>query len=720
MVEFYFFLVLLNGAICLAVAAIAFRRNFREMVGALISGAIFLMGLWFIGFAQYFHAGDQPHALLWGKFTLSLGVINTPMFLHSVCVSMKRQRRDRLMIIGSYLTGFFCVALIWGNLIISGLKHLPYMDHYLSYNRAWYPVLIGHIAGWQWVTAIVLVLGARRAVGYLKTQLSYFAAAWFVIFLTTNSIIMPMEYDIQIQPFGFFIMPLNLIMLGYVMAKARLVDVNIVIARGLLYTVSLIIVAALCLLFVGAMTLVSPGFMNPQQILFVVALVLVIGMGLAITLPQFLPYAEHLVQERFFAGRFSYQDILTNLIRELSSEGTVETLLNRVVTTVQSQMQVSRVLIFLQDPLLDEYALMAHSGVLPEERDRLLPLRANGPITHWLGEHKDALVRDEQARMAPPAVWPELAGALDRLQVSLCVPLLIEGKLMGVLALGAKANGDMFFVSDLRLLTTLATEVALGVRYRRMEEQAVRNNKLVALGTIAAGVAHEIRNPLASIRTFAQLLPTNHDDPEFRDEFSKLVLQDVERITKVIQSMLSFARPAAMNVGLHTAEELIDEALTLIQPRLRGKQIEVSKQLPHRLTLSVDKQQILQVLLNILNNAVDVLPAGGVIRITTGIQPPENKSKPAEACFAIISIADNGPGIPAAARARLFDPFFTTKPEGTGLGLSISQKIARDHNGFIAVSSSEGMGAAFQIHLPLDWPVFLAENKLFTSTSVGV
>ena len=291
---------------------------------------------------------------------------------------------------------------------------------------------------------------------------------------------------------------------------------------------------------------------------------------------------------------------------------------------------------------------------------------------------------------------------------------------MGVLALGAKANGDMFFVSDLRLLTTLATEVALGVRYRRMEEQAVRNNKLVALGTIAAGVAHEIRNPLASIRTFAQLLPTNQDDPEFRDEFSKLVLQDVERITKVIQSMLSFARPAAMNVGLHTAEELIDEALTLIQPRLRGKQIEVSKQLPHRLTLSVDKQQILQVLLNILNNAVDVLPAGGVIRITTGIQPPENKSKPAEACFAIISIADNGPGIPAAARARLFDPFFTTKPEGTGLGLSISQKIARDHNGFIAVSSSEGMGAAFQIHLPLDWPVFLAENKLFTSTSVGV
>ena len=101
----------------------------------------------------------------------------------------------------------------------------------------------------------------------------------------------------------------------------------------------------------------------------------------------------------------------------------------------------------------------------------------------------------------------------------------------------------MFFVSDLRLLETLATEVALAVKYRRIEDESVRTNRLVELGMIAAGVAHEIRNPLASIKTFAQLMPERVDDPEFRNEFGKLVLKDVNRITKVIESMLAFARP---------------------------------------------------------------------------------------------------------------------------------------------------------------------------------
>ena len=588
----------------------------------------------------------------------------------------------------------------------------------MRYNRAWYPFLIAHIALWQWVGTAMVLYYAAQAVGYKRMQLIYCSFAWIVWLLTGNGIIVPIEYEVHVPPFGFLLMPLDTLLIGYVMTRARLADFNVIAARTLLQAVMLFLVAVISLLFIGAISLLARGFMNQQQVLFTVGLVMVIGLSLTTILPRFLPYAEHVVQERFFAGRFSYQDVLTDLIRELSGESTVETLLNRVVTTIRSQMQVSRVLIFLQDPLLDEYRLLAQSGVLPEARDLLMALRANGPIPCWLAEHKDALVRDEQVRLLPQAAWQELAGNLDRLQVSLCVPLLLDGKLTGVLCLGEKANGEMFFGSDLRLLMALATEVALGVRYRRMEERAIRNNKLVALGTIAAGVAHEIRNPLASIRTFAQLLPTKQDDPEFRDEFSKLVLQDVDRITKVIQSMLSFARPASMNVGAHTAEELIDEALTLVQPRLRGKQIEVNKQVANHLTLAVDKQQILQVLLNLFNNAVDALPTNGVIRITTGVQPPEHP--PAGAGFAIIEVADNGPGIPVAAHHRLFDPFFTTKPEGNGLGLSISQKIIRDHNGYITVSSAEGMGAAFQIHLPMDWPTFLAENKLFTSTAVRV
>jgi len=252
------------------------------------------------------------------------------------------------------------------------------------------------------------------------------------------------------------------------------------------------------------------------------------------------------------------------------------------------------------------------------------------------------------------------------------------------------------------LLANLADEVALAVKYRHIEEQAIHHNKLIMLGTLSAGIAHEVRNPLSSIRTFAQLLPTKINDPDFTNEFSKIVVQDVDRITRVIQSMLSFARPGTVNIGNYSASELIDEALILTQSRLRSKKIQVAKLSPDPLTLCVDKQQILQVLLNIINNAIDALPDGGEIRFTTGTHQTEGKSELPNQRFGVIEISDSGPGIPTAVRGRLFDPFFTTKHDGTGLGLSISQKIIRDHNGYITVSSVEGLGAAFQVHLPLD------------------
>ena len=720
MTVYYYYLVLINAAICFVAAGVVFWKNRHQALGPLAGAAFSILALWLVGFAHYFRPLPPPTAMAFGKFTLATGILYLPFYFHGLCAVVGRQRRQVKWITFCYLsTAFFLGLLFTGHLII-GLRRTPYLDHYVSYNRFWYPLLSLDLVTWQFFGAGLVAYEAWRSPGYKRSQLVYFIVVWSVMFLTTSWIILPIEYNINIQPFVFYFLPVNMAFLAYVMSQARLADYNVVIARVLVYVVTILAVTVFCLLFLGAAAITLPGLLDTRQVVFTVLLTAVVAMVLAVILPRLLPRAERILQERLFSRQYGYQDTLSGFVREVGHLSSLDDLLQKVAATIHSQMQLMRVLILTQDPLSGDYRLQAESGLPVEEGTDLLNLKEDSPIIRWLQKQKDALVLDELRRTETTTVLGGISAELDRLKVVACVPMILDHQLVGLLALGPKASRDMFYVSDLKVLDTLATEVALAVRYRRMEEQSIRNNKLVALGTIAAGVAHEIRNPLASIRTFAQLLPTKLDDPEFRDEFSKLVLQDVERITKVIQSMLSFARPATINVGNHTAEELIEEALTLVQPRLRGKSIEVSKHLPQRLTLSVDKQQILQILLNILNNAVDALPAGGVIRITTGIQPPENKIKPAESGFAIIAIADNGLGIPAAARARLFDPFFTTKPEGTGLGLSISQKIARDHNGFIAVSSTEGMGATFQIHLPLDWPAFLAENKLFTSATVGV
>ncbi len=702
MTLFYYYLVLVSAGMCLAVAGAVLWKNRYQAVGPLFCVTMVLTGVWLLGFAQYFRPLDPARALWWANITLTGAILSTATCLHSMCALVGKMRRYRGWIAISYATCAAFLVLLWLGHLVVGVKQAPYMHHYIRYNRAWYPFLGLHIAFWQFAGVGILIYNARQAIGYKRTQLVYFIVAWCIIFLTTNSVILPLEYDIDILPFGFLLLPMNLAFLAYVMAKARLADFNVVIARVLLHTITLVVIVAASLLFIGAMTLVDPGFMNAQQILFTMMLVVAIGVALTIGLPRFLPRAERMMQERMFGKRYGYQDSLAGLAKELNLLSSIDEILSKVSTSVHSQMQVTRVLVLMQGPLAATYKVGAESGLNAEELANLAELPEHSPIIRFLQERKDILVRDELPRLVSAHAAEEVSAELDRLKVAVCVPMIDEARVVGVIGVGEKINREMFFVSDLRLLENLATEVALAVKYRHMEEQIFRKNRLIELGTIAAGVAHEIRNPLASIKTFAQLMPERMDDPEFKNEFSKLVQKDVDRITKVIESMLAFARPAQVTIGEHSTNDLVEEAILLVQPRLKDKRIELTRQFHGNPVIKVDRNQILQVLVNLLGNAADVLREQGKIRVATGVsQLKASGDGKRNQDYAVIEVTDNGPGIASAVRGRVFDPFFTTKKDGTGLGLSISQKIIRDHGGIITVSSIEGKGTSFQVNLPL-------------------
>ena len=705
MTSVYYCLVLINAAVSLAAAGAVFWKNRFHTVGRLFSLTMLIFSIWLVGFAHYFQPLNEPAALVWAQVTLTAATLVSPVWFHTLCEMAERSARFRVWIIGSYISAGLFLILLWSGHLITGLTLVPYMKHYIHYSRVWYPLLSAELITWPWFGFCVAFSRAKSEPGYKRTQLSYFLVAWFIIFLVTYSIIVPLEYRIYIQPFGFFVLPLNLMILTYVMAKARLADFNVVIARVLLYSVTMVIVAGATLIFLGGIAVVAPGFMNQQQLTFAFMLSMTIGVGLTIGLPRLLPRAERMMQERMFGKRYGYQDALANLVKELSRLPTIEDVLNTVATTVHSQIQVSRALIFMQDMLTGNYKLRAESGLGPQDDADALELKEDAGIVKWLSGNTDTLVREEMARRVAPGLRQHLEAELDRLKVNVCVPMILDNRLVGLIGLGEKLSRDMFFVSDLRLLETLATEVALAVKYRRMEDQASRKNRLVELGTIAAGVAHEIRNPLASIKTFAQLMPERMEDPEFKNEFSKLVLKDVDRITKVIESMLAFARPSQVTIGEYPANDLVEEAILLVQPRLKSKRVELTREFHGNTVIKVDKHQILQVLVNLLSNAVDALPQQGKIRVVTGVSQRNlaGDGNRNQNC-AVIEVSDNGPGIPAAVRNRLFDPFFTTKKEGTGLGLSISQKIVRDHGGAITVSSVEGKGTTFQVNLPLAFP----------------
>src|SRR5579859_8108840 len=439
----------------------------------------------------------------------------------------------------------------------------------------------------------------------------------------------------------------------------------------------------------------APAFLGQGQVLAIVAVVLVIGLAIGFWLPRLFLRAPPKVQTYAPNKSAGNQESLSGLMKELNGLPT-DQLLNTLAARLRSHMQVSRVLVLMQDPMSGEHRLQAQDGAGLRDASNAPALREDAAVVKWLGGNRESLIRQEIKRRVP-AAWLQqhLEAELNQLNVAACVPMVLDGRLAGLIGLGEKLNHDAFSVSDLRPVETIAIETALAVKYHHMEDEVFRKNRLVELGTIAAGVAHEIRNPLASIKTFAQLMPERMDDPEFKNEFSKLVLKDVDRITKVIESMLAFARPGQVSVREQSTNELVEEAILLIQPRLKAKHVELTRAFQGNPVVKVDKQQMLQVLVNLLSNAVDAVDGKGNIRVATGVSQFETKT------FAVIEVSDSGPGISAAVRSRLFDPFFTTKKEGTGLGLSISQKIARDHGGTITVSSVEGKGTTFQINLPV-------------------
>ena len=244
---------------------------------------------------------------------------------------------------------------------------------------------------------------------------------------------------------------------------------------------------------------------------------------------------------------------------------------------------------------------------------------------------------------------------------------------------------------------------------KRLEAQIRRSDRLASLGTLSAGMAHEIKNPLVSIKTFAQLLPERYQDSDFRETFSNLIGHEIDRIDSLVNQLLRFARPAKPLLKPMHVHEVLEKSLMLVGHRLYQKEIKLTRSWDAEVdTIRADADQLEQVFLNFFLNAMDAMQHGGELTVATEIRAVDNwvgnigtmnGSDTHEVLC--ITVRDNGEGISAEHVAHVFDPFFTTKDYGTGLGLSVVHGIIEEHGGQIEVESELSRGTAFYITLPL-------------------
>jgi two-component system NtrC family sensor kinase len=232
---------------------------------------------------------------------------------------------------------------------------------------------------------------------------------------------------------------------------------------------------------------------------------------------------------------------------------------------------------------------------------------------------------------------------------------------------------------------------------KKIHSQLFRSEKLASLGKLAAGVAHEINNPLTGILTNSSLLleDLERDDPKREDV--EIIVRETIRCREIVKRLLDFARQTKPQKKLTSVNALIENIVLLVRNQTSFRNIEIEKRLDENLPdILSDTDQIQQVFINIVLNAAEAMTSGGKLTITSGL------SKDRE--LICITFTDTGPGIPEHHRERIFDPFYTTKEHGTGLGLAISYGIVEQHGGTINVESCVGKGSAFTVQLPVKGP----------------
>ena len=291
----------------------------------------------------------------------------------------------------------------------------------------------------------------------------------------------------------------------------------------------------------------------------------------------------------------------------------------------------------------------------------------------------------------------------------------IQALIQGVAAVGRGDFSQRIEVAsrdELGQLSVAFNEMAAQLaRVRELEERLRRADRLAALGTMAAGIAHDIRNPLTSILIFSQLMSLHHDDPEVRQKFDRVVPRELERVQGVIEDMMELARPTTLHLEVTNLNEVMAQMLELFESQAATQAVKVSREFgPDLPPCMADRKRLHRAFSNLVANGIQAMTAGGDLDVRTSLVHPARSPEfqaslsgvqaPTEVALRVI-IKDTGQGIPPERLSRIFDPFYTTKEKGLGLGMAITHRIIEDHKGTIEVQSQVGLGTTFTIHLPV-------------------
>jgi signal transduction histidine kinase len=476
-------------------------------------------------------------------------------------------------------------------------------------------------------------------------------------------------------------------------------DINIVFKKGTTYVLLLLLLFVPSFIFI---LLIGKVFFDKISYLFSIVIVALLFL-VTILFYRIRPQTERMVEQVLFKNRYDYRETLGNFSKAMVSILDLQSLSRRIFETITQTMGVEKGSLFLWNEEKAGYSLFESKNISMTASTPHIP--KDDPLPHYLQKMGEIIIREELAKGANIQPLKDIVNKMSLLEAEVTIPFISKGQLVGMINLGYKFTKDIYSHEDIELLSTLANQTAIAIENARLYEDLKRSksyirraDRLASLGTLTAGLAHEIRNPLVAIKTLTQLLPERLDDEEFRSQFLKIASGEVDRISSLVNELLDFARPSDPKWELEDINTILEGMILLISTETKKKLITIIKNYASNLPpAQIDREQIKQVILNILLNAIDATSENGKITVKTRFF-----IKPGGEPYVQIEFTDTGCGIPGEHLEDIFNPFFTTKATGSGLGLSISNQIVQDHKGYIDVESQLEKGSSFFINLPVN------------------
>lgn len=636
-----------------------------------VSGIAIMATTAMIGIAVYFFSKDRPVAKIFAIFNIfvfiwglgsfkigttttyetshfwwrvsAIGIIWIPIaFFHFVCVFLKIKKK----LISAFADTFASICTLTvifkgGRYFIGNLKFIFGQFYWKSafplLQIAFFVIIYLGLLGYSF---FLLIKGMHRATGLRRTQIKYFLISSVVGWMGAELDYLLGFGIIDIYPYHNFLISIYPLITGYAILRHRLMDIEVIIKKTLVFAGLFAFVYAA---FIG-MSLFTQGLF--QNIIGTNRWIAMLPSALIVifALRPLEAFLVNATDKYLFQKKYDYKELL-------------KTFAGEVLTVLDLQKLIN----LTEGKLVDIIKISSAEVLLFDENKQ------------------------------------EKLDGIDKLSAELIIPLVLHNEVIGKLSLGKKKSDENYTQDDLDILLPLARTLAIAISNAKLFDElsktqvlAAQRERMATIGTFAAGMAHEIRNPITTMRIFSEYFPDKFKEDAFREKYRDIIIKEVDKIDHIIETLIDFsgeAMPDAIE-GV-SAKEAIDELISLMSTDSgTSTGIEFINDAPPALPrIRVNRKEFDEILLNIIQNAIHAIPTKG--QISFSASKKDN--------FIELKIQDTGCGMSEDILKHLFSPFFTTRSKGFGLGLFVVKELVLRNKGSIHIESKIGQGTRFTL-----------------------